>query len=74
MPAEHYDYSVIETVKALERRYASDPTASTPTGSTVGQRPSAIRYNWNWYGRQSQIRRQSGLVQERFITLPHMEL
>ena len=53
IPAEHHDYSVIDTVAALRRR---DP----------GRGPSAICYNWNVYGSEGQIRRRPGLVQERF--------
>lgn len=67
VPAEHHDYSVIETIIALQRRYPSRPaTASDPAASASGHRPSAICYNWNWYGSQGQVRQQSGLVQERF--------
>ncbi len=67
VPAEHHDHSIIETVTALRRRYPSHPTAAVdPAGSPSRQRPSAICYNWNWYGSQGRIRRQDGLVQERF--------
>ncbi len=53
VPAEHYDYSVLSTIAALKRRRS-------------GRMPSAICYNWDWYGSQGQVRRQDGLVQERF--------
>jgi len=65
VPAAHHDYSVIETIAALQRRYPSRLAAASNPGSTAG-RPSAICFNWNWYGSQGQIRRQGGLVQERF--------
>lgn len=53
IPAEHHDYSVIDTIAALRRRHP-------------GRGPSAICYNWNVYGSEGQVRRRPGLVQERF--------
>ncbi len=67
VPAEHHDYSVIETITALQKCYPSRlAAASDSTGMEPEQRPSAICYNWNWYGSEGQIRREEGLVQERF--------
>lgn len=67
VPAEHHDYSVIEAIIALERRYPSRlAAASDAIGIEPERRPSAICYNWNWYGSEGQIRRDDGLVQERF--------
>lgn len=66
VPAAHHDYSVIEMITALQRRYPSRLAAAPNPGATGGQRPSAICFNWNWYGSQGQIRREGGLVQERF--------
>lgn len=53
IPSARYDYSVIATVAALRRRYP-------------GRGPSAICFNWDWYGSQGAIHRGDGLVQERF--------
>ena len=53
IPAERHDHSVIETVAALRRQHP-------------GRGPSAICYNWNVYGSEGRLRRQPGLVQERF--------
>lgn len=53
VPSARYDYSVIATVAALRRRYP-------------GRGPSAICFNWDWYGSQGAIHRRDGLVQERF--------
>lgn len=67
VPAEHHDYSVIKAIIALQRRYPSRlAAASDATGMEPERRPSAICYNWNWYGSEGQIRREDGLVQERF--------
>jgi len=67
VPAEHHDYSVIEAIIALERRYPSRlAAASDAIGMEPERRPSAICHNWNWYGSEGQIRREDGLVQERF--------
>ncbi len=57
VPAEHHGYSVLQAIAAFERRYPSPAR---------GGRPSAICYNWHWYGSQGQIRQRDGLVQERF--------
>lgn len=53
VPAAHHGHSVIDTIAALRRRHP-------------GRGPSAVCYNWNVYGSEGQIRRQPGLVQERF--------
>ena len=73
VPAEHHDYSVIETITDLQRRYPSQlAAASNPSTSAYDRAPSAICYNWNWYGSEGQIRQQDGLVQERFChSTPH---
>jgi len=57
VPAEHHGYSVLQAIAAFERRYP---------GPFRGGKPSAICYNWHWYGSQGQIRQRDGLVQERF--------
>ncbi len=60
VPAAHHDYSVIPAIAAFERRYPRR------IGPPRDSRPSAICYNWHWYGSQGQVRQQDGLVQERF--------